>query len=158
MGVYVQVKESGLSRVVQRITLLEEQLEQGPGVGRMLEVGKAVMADVDRRFDTGGDGTWRPLSPITVHRKGGKGILVDTGNMRNSVGIGELSERRVTVTVPHGGKDRDPMVPVRHQKGDLARKLPQRKIIDVTLALMIRLKPILGRWASGWRGGQGKGG
>ena len=108
------------------------------------------MEDVDARFDSGGYGTWVPLSPVTIARKGGRTeILIDTGNMRRSVGIGEVTPNRVTIVVPHGGRDNSPDVPGRHQLG--TDKIPQRKIVEVTEQLMGRLNPIVNEWSESWK-------
>ena len=146
---------TGLTEALTRLDALEAQLDRGPGVQVMDDLGQAALQDVQARFDTGGYGTWRPLSPITVAAKGGRTeILIDTGNMRGAVGIGELTERLVTVTVPHGGADNDPAVPGRHQRGDPSHwigGLPQRKIVEVTDRLLERVNPIYHEWAHGWR-------
>ena len=65
-----------------------ETLNAGPGIDTMKKFGEEALADVDQRFNTGGYGTWAPLSPVTISKKGHDTILVDTGNMKNSVGIG----------------------------------------------------------------------
>ena len=149
----IKIKSSGMDGVLEGLDKLAEQIDAGPGVTKMEEIGRAAMEDIDARFDSGGYGTWQPLSPVTVARKGGRTeILIDTSNMRNSVGIGELGDTRVTVTVPHGGKDYDQSVPGRHQQGESARNLPQRKIVEVTERLKGRITPIVMEWWRGWRG------
>lgn len=40
---------------------------------------------IDEAFETGGFGTWQPLSPITVALKGSDKILVDTAQLRSSI-------------------------------------------------------------------------
>lgn len=149
----IKAKVTGLDGVIDGLERLGEQMDAGPGVSIMEEIGRAAMADIDARFDTGGYGTWQPLSPLTIEKKGGRTeILIDTSNMRNSVGIGELSENRVTVTVPHGGKEYYDWIPGRHQQGDSSKELPQRKIVEVTERLKGRITPIVMEWWRGWRG------
>ena len=148
--VQIRVTVTGADRMDQQLEKISQALQDGPGLDRMTEVGQAAMADVDARFDTAGYGTWVPLSPITIARKGHDTILIDTGNMRASVGISDVKPTRVTVTVPYGGKDNDPAVPVRHQLG-LGTNLPQRKIVDVTPQLLERLTPIILDWLGGVR-------
>lgn len=152
MTVRVAERGQGMRRVLEQLERLGEQLEAGPGVPTMLDLGRAGVADVQERFATGGYGTWAPLSPATVRRKGGSTvILIETGTMFRSVGIGEVTERRVTVTVPRGGRDNSPEVPGRHQRGVPSRNLPQRKIVEVTARLLDRLRPIVKGWAGRWR-------
>ena len=150
----VNIQVSGMDAALAHLEALETQLREGPGVGVMRTLGEAALEDVEARFDTGGYDTWEPLSPVTVEAKGGRTeILIDTGNMRGAVGIGELTEWLVTVTVPHGGRDNDPEVPIRHQLGEpshWAGGLPQRKIVEVTDQLLERLNPLYHDWVKSW--------
>ena len=157
MGVSVDIQSEGVQGIIDQLDTLETMLQNGPGQETMLELGQAAMQDVDARFDTGGYGTWAPLAPITIIMKGGRDtILIDTGNMRNAVGIGEVTANRVTVVVPTGGEDNDPSVPIAHQLGISefganAAFLPQRKIVEISDQLLTRLAPIIKEWHSAWR-------
>ena len=143
MDVRVTVVQDEVS---EHARVLSQKLKS-PGVPLMLKVGREMLADVDTRFDTAGYGTWQPLSTLTVSRKGGRDeILIDTGNMRRAVGISEVTDDRVVVTVPHGGKSNDPAVPVAHQEGSEARNLPQRQILEVTRFLTDRVDAVVSAW------------
>ena len=123
--------------LIERLAALSKQLKDGPGLEVMKEVGRQGMADIDARFDTGGYGTWVPLSPITIAKKGGRTeILIDTQNMRRSVGIANVTPHSVSVTVPYGGRSFDSKIPKKHQFGMPERNLPQRKIVEKTPRLL----------------------
>ena len=147
----VNIKVTGLDKVLKQQEKLLEQMDKGPGVQVMLKIGQEAMKDIDERFNTGGYGTWAPLSPITIARKGHGKILIDSTTMKNSVGIGEIENKRVTVTVPYGGEKRKSKVPGYHQKGNPDRNLPQRKIVEVTDRLLSRIRPIFKEWSGSWR-------
>ena len=146
----LKITTRGLDTMVRRTEERLRAATQGPGIGVMTEVGRAGMADVDERFATAGYGTWAPLSPITIARKGHAEILIDSGNMRGSVGIGEVTAYRVTVTVPYGGRSQDSEVPGRHQRGNPDTNLPQRKIVEVTDQLHDRIRPVVLEWVRSW--------
>lgn len=140
---------TGLDEVLEQLDRFSTLLKDGPGIQVMRETGQAALEDVDARFDTGGYGTWVPLSPLTIAAKGGRTeILIDTSNMRKSVGIGELETSRVTVTVPTGGKDNDPRIPGYHQRG--GGRLPQRKIVEDTPQLREKLTAVIHPWSRSW--------
>ena len=124
-------------------------MNDGPGVVVMQELGKAGITDVEQRFKTRGYGTWAPLKPATIARKGHDTILVDTGTMKDSVGIGIVTANKVTVTVPHATRDKRTDIPGYHQRG--SQHLPQRKIVEVTSQLQDRLRPIVKEWLNSWR-------
>ena len=150
----VDIKVSGLNAVLKQVENLDELVKSGPGVHVMTEIGKAGMEDIDARFATAGYGTWKPLSPVTVSRKGHSKILIDTENMRNAVGIGRVTEKKVTVTVPYGGRNKQGFVPSVHQQGAVLPSgavIPQRKIVEITDKLLNRIRPIVMNWAKSWR-------
>ena len=66
----VAVKETGLDKVLNQVSLVTNMMKNGPGIRVMTDLGKAGMADVDARFSSDGYGTWQPLSPVTVAKKG----------------------------------------------------------------------------------------
>ena len=49
------------------------------------KLGLAGEAIVKTAFATGGFGTWKPLSPLAVARKGSDRILIDTAQLRKSI-------------------------------------------------------------------------
>jgi phage gpG-like protein len=51
----------------------------------MEAAGVAAEGIVQQAFETGGFGKWAPLSPITIQNKGSETILVDTGQLRQSI-------------------------------------------------------------------------
>ena len=56
------------------------------GIKPFLEkVGMMAERQIGEAFRTGGFGTWQPLSPVTVARKGSSGILIDTGQLQRSI-------------------------------------------------------------------------
>ena len=48
-------------------------------------VGLAAEILVQKAFDTGGFGRWQPIKRGTIARKGSSAILIDTGQLRNSI-------------------------------------------------------------------------
>ena len=136
--------QSDLTKLLDKIEKLQEKVKDGPGLEVMTNVGQAAMEDIEERFRTRGYGTWVPLSPVTIARKGHDTILVDTGNMRGSVGISTVTSKSVTVTVPYGGKDNDVAIPIVHQLG--TGKVPQRKIVENTQQLRNRINPVIKNW------------
>ena len=145
--VTVKTAVTGLDALVEKTEKLVDQMENGPGSAVMLEVGEAAVEDIEERFKTRGYGTWQPLKPATIMRKGHDTILVDTGTMKGAVGIGAVSERRVTAVVPYGGGRLSKDVPPRHQRG--TETVPQRKIVEVTDRLLARINPIIMKWVGG---------
>ena len=143
------VQTEGMDSMIGQLETIADSVQDGPGLRVMEDVGKAAMADIDARFDTGGYGTWVPLSPLTIALKGGRTeILIDTGNMRNSVGISQVNADSVIVTVPRGGEDNDPAVPIQHQLG--TDRIPQRKIVEDTPELRERLSAVVNEWIQSW--------
>ncbi len=51
----------------------------------MEKVGVLGVSIVLKAFDSGGFGTWAPLSPVTIKRKGHSQILIETQQLRNSI-------------------------------------------------------------------------
>ena len=150
----VAVKETGLDKVLNQVSLVTNMMKNGPGIRVMTDLGKAGMADVDARFSSDGYGTWQPLSPVTVAKKGHNRILIDTENMRGSVGFGEVTSRRVTVTVPYATDRKREDIPAIHQKGAVLSTgvvIPQRKIVEITEQLLNRLRPIVKKWSDSWK-------
>jgi phage gpG-like protein len=49
------------------------------------QIGLFVISLIQEAFDTGGFGTWTPLSQKTIDAKGSDAILIDTGSLRRSV-------------------------------------------------------------------------
>ena len=145
----VKVNVVGLDKLLVKTGQFHELLQRGPGVSVMTKLGTAAVEDVEDRFRSRGYGTWQPLSPATVARKGHDTIMVDTRTMVNSVGINVLTNDRVTVTVPYGGADKRTDIPIRHQLGQ--GNVPQRKIVEVTPQLLGRLTPVIKEWVSSWR-------
>ena len=143
-----EMKVTGLDKALKRMDMIDKAFSQGVDVNTMQELGAAGIKDVQTRFDTKGYGTWAPLSPITVAKKNGRTeILIDSGNMKESVGIKEVSQGKVTVWVPYATPKKKTWIPRRHQDGIPEANLPQRKIVEVTEQLMKLLRPVIDNWA-----------
>ena len=144
-----EMKTTGLNRALKRIDAIDKAFSQGVGVNTMQELGAAGIKDVRTRFETAGYGTWAPLSPITIAKKNGRTeILIDSGKMKESVGIRDVSQGKVTVWVPYATPKQNPKIPRRHQDGVPQANLPQRKIVEVTEHLMTLLRPVINKWTN----------
>jgi len=71
------VKEGSLGMI--------DLLAQGYKDRVLKEFGFACENAILDAFRTGGFGTWEPLKPATIKRKGSTAILMDTGQLRRSV-------------------------------------------------------------------------
>ena len=142
---------TGLTELIGRLEKAQQAMEEGPGEEVMREMGEEGMLDIDVRYATQGYGTWQPLSPVTVSKKGHGTILIDTATMKQSTEIVEVTANSVVVRVPVGGKDAEEYVPLRHQLGDTNKNLPQRKIVEDTPHLRARLGPYVKKWMESWR-------
>ena len=142
----VNIKLHGVGDLKSKMMNMSKALEIGPGDVVMMKIGKAVTEDIQARFDTEGYGTWKPLSPLTIKRKGHDKILIDTGIMMGSVGVDKITDKSVRVVVPHATEDRDTKIPQEHQKGVPRKNLPQRKIVEKTPQLIGRIMPIVHEW------------
>lgn len=143
-----QINSPDLQHLVSYLENVKKNADEGPGLDTMKLIGEEGMKDVEERFDTKGFGTWVPLSPLTIAKKGHNQILFDTGNMKKSIGIGEIKINYVSVVVPHAGKDFREDIPGIHQLG--TDKIPQRKIVEITDQLIERLDPIVEEWYQNW--------
>ena len=143
-----QANSSRLSPLISYLENVIKNAENGPGIEVMQNIGEEGIKDIKERFDTQGFGTWAPLSPLTIQKKGHSQILFDTGNMKNSIGIGKIETNYVSVTVPHAGKDLREDIPSIHQLG--TDRIPQRKIVEVTDQLMNRINPVIKKWYQEW--------
>ena len=141
----VQVDVKGIANCRKNLNSLAAKIAN-PDRNLMRRLGETSLDDVDKRFMTGGYGTWKPLSPKTIKRKGHGFILIDTGAMYASVKIVALELGRVVIKVMWGGKSFNPLVPVFHQRG--TRRMPQRKIIEITSQLTTALKGAVSLWIS----------
>ena len=63
----------------------QEHIEKGEIKAIFTDIGIACEARIQEAFATGGFGTWRPLSPVTIEKKGSDAILIDTGALRQSI-------------------------------------------------------------------------
>lgn len=63
----------------------QEHMEQGDIRGIFVDIGIAGEARIQEAFDTAGFGQWRPLSEVTIERKGSDAILIDTGALRQAI-------------------------------------------------------------------------
>ena len=64
--------------------ILPDMLE-GDLMPTLKKIGLAGEQVIDNAFATGGFGSWKPLSPITIANKGSNAILIDTGQLRRSI-------------------------------------------------------------------------
>lgn len=141
----INIKVINLDNVQKALDNLTEKINNPPEQ-LMRRLGETAIEDIDQRFMTRGYGTWAPLKPSTIKRKGNSMVLIDTGAMLSSVNISKLTQDSVEVDVPFGGKTRNPKVPVFHQEG--TKRMPQRKIIEVTPRLKQALASTLEKWVS----------
>lgn len=142
----ITIRSKGLKEAIASLEQTQERLEL-PGPQVMYAFGEAAKADIAARFATAGYGTWPPLSPETVKRKGHTLILIDTGTMMGSVSITQIGVRTVTVSVPYGGRNAQPVVPLVHQTG--GNGLPVRRIVLITPQLLARLRIVADQWLRG---------
>ena len=134
----INIKATGFDTIEKILNNLAVNISN-PDEKLMKRLGGVVLGDIDQRFMTRGRGTWAPLSPRTIKRKGHDYVLIDSGAMFKSVTITELSRGKVAVGVLYAGKKHDPKVPGYHQAGAPARNLPQRKIVENTPLLQLAL-------------------
>lgn len=82
------------------ITPALRRLMSGEAAKRALRAGAMVLAR-DTRLAWKEPGrrpaAWAPLAAATVKRKGHGTILVDTGHLKDSITLGEVTERQATV-------------------------------------------------------------
>jgi hypothetical protein len=62
-----------------------EKMLRGSYQQAYAELGLVSEIIIQKGFETGGYGKWKPLSPITIARKGSDAILIDTAQLRKSV-------------------------------------------------------------------------
>ncbi len=129
MVTVIKMTATGFDGVRKVLNNLSSKI-QDPGEKLMQRLGAVVLDDIDMRFVTRGYGTWPPLNPQTIKRKGHDFVLIDSGTMFNSAKIKQLTRGMVSVGVLKGGKHHDADVPKYHQAG--TSRMPKRKIIDVT--------------------------
>ena len=63
----------------------QKHMEKGNVKGIFTDIGLACEARIQDAFDSGGFGEWQQLSPITIELKGSSAILIDTGQLRQSI-------------------------------------------------------------------------
>ena len=141
----VDVQAPGLEQMGKAMNSLADKIAN-PDAQLMRRLGDACLEDIDKRFMTRGYGTWPSLAPSTIKRKGNDFILIDSGVMFSSVKVGAVLPGSVQVNVPVGGKRHDPNVPGYHQSG--TRRMPQRKIIEITPQLLSGLAATVQLWVS----------
>jgi hypothetical protein len=132
----VNIKVENLEKVQRLLNNLGDKIEN-PGEKLFNRLKAAGMEDIDQRFMSRGYGTWPSLSPRTIKRKGHSFVLVDTGAMLSSAKAYRRGNR-IFIRIPYGGRTHNPDVPRYHQTG--TRRMPQRKIIEVTPQLRMRLR------------------
>jgi len=140
----VRVTIEGLDGARMALNNLALAIEK-PDDKLLTRLGDAMLEDTDIRFMSRGYGSWPPLKPATIKRKGHANVLIDSGAMMASTEISKHGNE-VILTVPHGGKNRSTAVPGYHQTG--TRTMPQRKVVDVTPQLMVRLGEAMAKWVS----------
>jgi len=108
------------------------------------ELGTEAIDETERRWFANGDGSWKPLSPRTIKRKGHAFPLVETGNMYNSLNYRREEKNALSINVPLGGRNNNPDVPAYHQYG--TRRMPQRKILVASEKMAKRLQRVLSEY------------
>ena len=139
----IEVDMSGFDGSRKALHNLASQINN-PGEKLMRRLGESSLDDVDQRFMTRGYNTWAPDSESTIKKKGHGMVLIDSGVMYASAKMSKMTQNEVEIDVPVGGKKHDPMVPIYHQKG--TKRMPQRKIIEVTPRLEKSLTDTLQKW------------
>ena len=145
MPINISITSKGFEHIHNVLNSLASMIEN-PDEKCMQRLGAVVLDDIDKRFMTRGYGTWAPLSPRTIKRKGHDFVLIDTGIMFNSAQITKLTRGMVSVGVLQGGKNHNPDIPEYHQEG--TKRMPQRKIIDVTPKLKEALVQETAHWVA----------
>ncbi len=142
----IEIKVKGLIECQKALNNLGDRIEN-PDINLMRRLADTTVDDIDTRFMTRGYGTWAPLAESTIqHKKGNQMVLIDTGAMMGSVTIKSIQPGSLVVTVPYGGGKHNPDVPTYHQKG--TKKMPQRRIIEVTSKLKNALTSTVMIWIS----------
>ena len=139
----IKIEIDGMQKFRKALNSLGDQI-QNPPEKLMRRLGETSIEDIDQRFMTAGYGTWPPLAPSTIAKKGHGFILIDSGAMFQSSRISGMERNAVEVDVPYGGPEHNPDVPSIHQHGK--GHIPQRKIIEVTPKLTQALTDTLTRW------------
>jgi hypothetical protein len=140
----ITINVTGLDEARKTVITLADKIAN-PDLNLMKRIGDTVVDDIDEKFMTRGYGTWPPLKSSTIkHKKGNSMVLIDTGAMFGSTRIKAVKEGQVEVDVPYGGAGHDPDVPIYHQRG--TRKMPQRKIAEVTPLLIEKVVATVKKW------------
>ena len=63
----------------------QKHIENGDVRGIFVDIGLACEARIQEAFESGGFGEWKELSPVTIAEKGSDAILIDTGQLRQSI-------------------------------------------------------------------------
>lgn len=107
-------------------------------------LGDEVLEQIDRGFQQGEDALgrqWQPISADTIARKGHSRILIETGDMRDSIEADlEVAQGELLI------KSDDPKLPY-HEFGLPERNLPARPVLrPAAIWANQRLIPSLLRW------------
>ena len=143
VGLDINITVQNLDGAERVLNNLAEHIAH-PDMQLMRRLGDVGLEDIDKRFMTRGYGTWPPLSPATVARKGNDFVLIDTGAMFQSVRVGKAIPGSVSIEVPYGGRRHDSKVPGYHQTG--TSRMPQRKIVEVTPLLQNAIVQAALKW------------
>ena len=85
------IKGKELTKKVEQI--IDKYIDEENGIEKILElVGIYGESIVQEAFESGGFGTWQPISEATAKRKGSSQILIDSSQLRRSV-ISKVEKR-----------------------------------------------------------------
>lgn len=80
----IELKRKELLKTAEKV--IKANIDKKDGAEKIFElIGIAGEAIVQEAFESGGFGTWQPLSDFTVNKKGSSQILIDTSQLRRAV-------------------------------------------------------------------------
>lgn len=80
----IELKRKELLKTAKKV--IEANIDKDGGTEKIFElIGIAGEAIVQEAFETGGFGTWQPLSQATINKKGSDSILIDTAQLRGAI-------------------------------------------------------------------------
>lgn len=87
----IELKRKELLKTADKI--IRSNIDKPDGAEKIFElIGIAGEAIVQEAFESGGFGTWEPLSDFTKNKKGSSQILIDTSQLRKAV-ISKVDKR-----------------------------------------------------------------
>jgi phage gpG-like protein len=123
--VKIDIETRGAAQAAASIAALGTRSEDLEPIGD--QVADIVNASNRRRFQTEGAGTWAPLDPATVERKGSSRLLVDTGSLLRAM-TSERARQTSRDELAIGGEE----VPYASFVDKGTVHMPARELTDLT--------------------------